>query len=387
MIRAPDASRKPAGAPAPRDNVPAMPLLRRPALARLHAWTGVILALPLLLLVLSGTAMLFKDTLFVPADWRAATGAPRAGADADAEIARLLSLAGLQAADAVQPARGGRGFHVVETPGAAPTYWRIGASAAAIDAPWRLRAEHLVLELHAQLLGGGAGEIAVRVLAVFAVAVVGVGLVMWWPMRRGWRARDLLARSSARPQLLRAHMALGGAAGILVLAHVVSGLLLAFNPPVRAWLKPLADPRAVQAPQGVPLDFAAGDPVAAIAALRRVFPEGPVTQLAPVVTAGGGLWSLKLRLPGEDHPNGRSNVTLDVAAGRIVATRDARLAGAPAAYDDVLYPLHIGRLFGDAQRVLWLLGGIVMFRLVTAGVTAFLRRPPARGASRPPAPV
>jgi uncharacterized iron-regulated membrane protein len=369
-----------------RGNVPAMPLLRRPALARLHAWTGVTLALPLLLLVISGSAMLFKDALFVPAGWRVPAAAPRAAADPDAEIARLIALPGLQAVDAVQLARGGRDFHVVEAPGAAPTYWRTGASVAATDAPWRLRAEHLVLELHAHLLGGAPGEIAVRVLAVFAVAVVVVGLVMWWPMRRGWRARDLLARSSARPQLLRAHLAIGGAAGVLVLAHVTSGLLLAFNPPVRAWLKPFADPRATQAPQGVSLDFAAGDPVAAMAALRRVFPQGPVTQLAPLPAAGGTQWSLKLRLPGEDHPNGRSNVTLDVAAGRLVATRDARLAGAPAAYDDVLYPLHIGRLFGDAQRLLWLLGGIVIFRLVTAGVTAFLRRP-ARGSSRRPAPV
>jgi len=112
-----------------------------------------------------------------------------------------------------------------------------------------------------------------------------------------------------------------------------------------------------------------------------------VTQLVPRAVGSGTQWSLKLRLPGEDHPNGRSNVTLDVAAGRIVALRDARLAGAPASYDDVLYPLHIGRLFGDAQRVLWLLGGIGLFRLVTAGVTAFLRRPSARRASSRPAPV
>jgi uncharacterized iron-regulated membrane protein len=156
---------------------------------------------------------------------------------------------------------------------------------------------------------------------------------------------------------------------------------------VRAWPKPYADPRAVQAPEGVTTGFAAGDAAAAIAALRRVFPSGPVTQLVPLAGDGGTQWSLKLRLPGEDHPNGRSNVTLDVAAGRIVALRDARLAGAPAAYDDVLYPLHIGGLFGDAQRVLWLLGGIGLARLVTAGVTAFLRRPRAPGGSRRAAPV
>jgi uncharacterized iron-regulated membrane protein len=53
----------------------------------------------------------------------------------------------------------------------------------------------------------------------------------------------------------------------------------------------------------------------------------------------------------------------------------------------VLYALHIGQLFGDARRVLWLLGGIGLFRLVTAGVTAYLRRRPAPGSSASAAPV
>ena len=237
----------------------------------------MILALPLLPLVLSGAAMLFKDTVFVPADWRAPREAPRH--EADAELVRLMTMPGLQAVEAVQLARGNRAF------------------------------------------------------------------------------------------------------------PLVSGLLLAFNPPVRAWLNPFADPRAVQAPGGVALDFAEGDAAASIAALRRVFPQGAVTQLVPLAGGSGTQWSLKLRLPGEGHPNGRSNVILDVAAGRIVALRDARLAGVPAASDDMLYPLHIGALFGDGQRVLWLLGGIGLLRLVTAGVTALLRRPPARGASPLPAPV
>jgi uncharacterized iron-regulated membrane protein len=65
----------------------------------------------------------------------------------------------------------------------------------------------------------------------------------------------------------------------------------------------------------------------------------------------------------------------------------ARRAGPPPPYDDVLYALHIGQLFGDARRVLWLLGGIGLFRLVTAGVTAYLRRRPAPGSSASAAPV
>lgn len=112
-----------------------------------------------------------------PAEWRVAPGLSRSEAEADAEIAQLISLPGLQSVDAVLLARGSRDFHVIEAPDAAPAHWRVGATAPE-EVPWRLRAGHLALELHAHLLDDPVGEIAMRVPAVFVVAVVSAGLVM-----------------------------------------------------------------------------------------------------------------------------------------------------------------------------------------------------------------
>lgn len=346
---------------------------RHPTLARLHAWTGLVLALPLIVIALSGAVLLFRDPLLVPADWRREP--PAAAAD-DAELARLMTLPALREAEAVTLARGERGFHLVTGRDGRLAWWRVGAEAPADPAavPQALRLEPQLLELHEHLLLGGFGDLLVRFAGPLATALLVVGLWMWWPLRRGWRRRDLVVHGNGRPQLLRSHLALGALAGVLCLAHAASGALMANNPAIRAWLKPLGDPRAAEWPAGgPPRDFAPGDPAAALAALRRLHPAGEITVLTPPAGAGDQ-WSLRLRLPGEDHPNGRSSAVLELAAGRIGAVRDARLAGIPGAYDDLVFPLHVGTLFGGWQRWLWLVGGIALARLALLGALSWLRR-------------
>jgi uncharacterized iron-regulated membrane protein len=350
---------------------------RHPRLATLHAWAGVVLALPLCLLGLSGAMLLFRDALFVPAAWRVADPAVAAP---DAEVARLLALPALRHARSLLLARGVRDFHFVTTADGGSAWWRVGGTAAVpvADVPLRLRLEPTVLGLHRRLLLGDAGAAVIRVLAPLAALTIVAGLWLWWPLRRGWRRRDLLVRGDGRPQLLRAHLALGSTAGLLLLVHAVSGALLANDPAIRPWLQPLADARTSAWPGGTGAPrFAPGDAAAALAAVRALYPSAAMVEIAPRGDSPSA-WSLMLRLPGEDHPQGRSTVVLDVAAGHVLALRDARLAGAPGAYDDTLLALHGGTLFGDWQRWPWLLGGIASFRLALLGGLSWWRRPRRR---------
>lgn len=350
-----------------------MPAARRPQLARLHAWTGLLLALPLLLLAASGMVLLFKDPLLLPAEWRL-DDLPQA--EADRELARLLGLPALRDVGSLAPARSGRGFHLVESVDGEPSWWRVGAQAPlpATEVPLRLRLEPWLIEFHDQLLLGEPGDVLVRFVGPLAAMLAIVGLVLWWPLRRGWRWRDLPVRQAGRPQLLRAHLALGAVTGGLVLMHAATGAMLANNPVIREWLAPLVDPRAAAWPvaSGGP-EFAAGDPVAALATLRRLHPAGPITLASPA-GADDSTWTFRLRLPGETHPNGRSNVVADLSTGRVVSQQDARLAGVPGTYDDLLYPLHRGTLFGSWQRWLWLASGVALARLLLLGALAYWRR-------------
>ncbi len=342
-------------------------------LTKLHAWTGVALVIPLFFIALTGACLLHKDAIFVPADWRTAPPA-RSLTAIDAEIARLMLLPDLRMAELVKPARGMRAFHLVTNADGSLSYWRIGAVAAATSVPWRIRLENYVIEFHEHLLLGETGDIAVRIISPLAAVLIIVGFVLWWPLRRGWRSRDLLPRSAARPQLVRSHRAIAAAGSLLLITHAVTGALMANSPSIRAWLKPLTKPEATAIPAAATLGFQTGDAADAIAALRRVFDRGDISQLSPIPGAAGLQWSLRLRLPGEDHPNGRSNVTLDLANGQLIAIRDARKAGIPGSYDDTVFPLHTGTLLGPAQRWVWTLGALTLAVAVLLGALSFFRK-------------
>ncbi len=346
-----------------------MTRVRRPILAKLHTWVGIVVAVPLLLIALTGTILLFKDSLFLPSEWR--NDAPGSGT-LDAETARLLALPALKEADSISLARGVRAFHVVTGPDGTLTYWRAGAESAEALVPARLRIEHSVLDLHETLLLGNAGDVVVRVIGPVVATLLLIGVVLWWPLRRGWRARDLLPAKSGQAQLLRAHLALGSAAAVLLVVHASTGAMMANNPSIRAWLKPLTDPKAARLPEAAHVSFEPGNPSAAILSVRSIFPRGEITQLTP--SAAGAEWSLKLRLPGESHPNGRSSVTIDLAGGRILSIRDAREAGPPGRYDDIVFPLHVGTLMGTWQRYVWAAGGASLVLLILLGAISFLRR-------------
>jgi len=346
---------------------------RNRKLATLHAWTGVVIALPLLLIALTGACLLFKDSLFVPRDWRASsTLAPQV--QRDAEIARLLLHGGLQDVESIQLGRGVRDFHVISNFDGTTEYWRIGSDGPQSQIPARLKLEPWFLKLHEHLLLGVPGDYFVRTLGPAVAVLMVVGFVLWWPVRFGWQARDLVPRSTGRPQLLRAHLALGAALGLLYFTHASTGAMMANNPALRAWLKPLTSPSATAVPAGATLDFPTQDSTAALRAVRTIFPEGPVTQLSRAKPGPASSWSLKLRLPGENHPNGRSTVALNLAEGRLESIRDARKAGAPGLYDDIVFALHTGVLFGSWQRLLWLAGALSLTTLVAAGFISFLRR-------------
>lgn len=335
-------------------------------LARLHRWCGLALAVPLAIVVMSGALLVFKNSLWVPADWRHTTLAP---SEIDATLAAALEL------DAawlwVDIAGAGRAFHVLGYADGRESVLRPGATAVQA-APKRIATAHVIFQLHTRLLVGEAGRNFVRVIGPLAVASVVLGVWLWWPRRSGWRARDLRSAAMRRPVLLKLHMAWGAAAGLVLLPLLISGALLAHNATIRAWLAPFTTDQPLPVAEAMGLSFEPGELHGAIAAARRVWPEGRLTQISRADPAAT-LLTLKFHLPGERHQNGRSTLRLDLERGRVTGLRDARRGGWPAAYDDVLYPFHTTHLGGVVQAWLWLAAAIVLLGLVGTGVIAWVR--------------
>lgn len=337
-------------------------------LVTLHRWAGIVLSVPLLAIALSGTLLLFRDSLWVPSQWRDVAW--------DVPAADRTLVGALVAAPSwlyVDMARPGRAFHTVGVAGGPVEVLPITGERLQSPPP-RLAIELRLFDLHTRLWLGDPGKGAVRIVGPAAFLSAIVGLVLWWPRRRSWRAADLARGAGTRAALLKLHMAWGGALVMVLLPLVLSGTLMAHNPAIRGWLRSLSPP-----PAPLPAEVAALVPVeagldAALSRARSSWPEGELTQISRPTTAATQV-SFKFRLPGERHPNGRSTITFDLATGRMTAMRDARRGGWPAAYDDVLYAFHTADLGGAAQAWAWFAGGAALLLLAVTGVWSWLRRP------------
>lgn len=325
-----------------------------------------------MLLIVSGAILLFRDQLFVPQHLAAATNASWSVGAAEREIAALLSDPASRRYETIWLATPRRPFHTLVELDGTTRYRALAGMTLPAEGLWPQQIERTVLQLHIDFLAGAAGKWLVRICGPLAALLVLVGLLLWWPLRRGWRARDLRPRGTGRIALLRWHLGLGAVIAVFAFLQFGSGAMLAHNPQIRIWLRPLAPAAVDRARESS--SFAAGDASAAARAVLAPYPGAMATQLAPLTQNGRDRWRVKLRLPGERHPNGRSYVVVDLAAGQITEVYDARRGGLPALYDDWLYGWHIARLWGLPQALVWLLASLAAATLAAAGVAAFARR-------------
>ncbi len=359
--------------------------------SKLHLYVGLALSLVLVAVSLSGSALVFRDEidrLLRPELHRVTPGSTRASLEeivARVRAARpdatpvYIEFAGAAEAPLVVWLADERLVHVDPYRGVV-----LGVSGRAEGAMGWL------FVLHTELLAGAAGAWVVGVSGLLLLLLCATGLVLWWPglrrlrvgllvvWRRGWKR--------ANYDLHRA----GGFYGLLFIAlTAATGSALYFYAPTGALLHrmagtdpPTPPPRSV-ASAGRP----SVSPDAALRAAMQALPEAALTFLylpraprAPV--------TIRLRTPGEWHPNGRSYVYVDRYRGAVLRVDDARAAPWSARLLYALYPLHIGSVGGPVVRVLYVLLGLAPTALMVTGTLIWYNRwrKKKRRAEAPPPP-
>ncbi|GLC28179.1 PepSY-associated TM helix domain-containing protein [Roseisolibacter agri] len=237
--------------------------------------------------------------------------------------------------------------------------------------------------VHAHLLSGEAGHTVAGVAALLLVVLSASGLVVWWPRGgRGagsrWRAALTVARGAGGGRVTYdLHRAVGFYASALLLLAGVTGASLVFHEAFQRaayWVTGTVAPPAVPSRVSAPTAAVASLPVDSLLARAvRAQPGGVISYLY-LPTAPGQTFRVRQRLPGEQHPNGKSFVHVDPTAGRVVAAEDgARAAGGARLYS-VLYPLHVGVLGGWPTRVLTVAAGLSLPLLAVTGFLVWRRR-------------
>ena len=219
-------------------------------------------------------------------------------------------------------------------------------------------------EVHARLLLED-GKTWVGVAGIAILLVLLSGIIHWWPKdwRKAWRLRRDKGLAVWLGDL---HRMLGASMLLLLLLSTLSGLVLAFNQPIRQWLSPAkhGQPRTGKhiTPAGPQLAL---DELVARGNAR--LPQGRLSSISISARANQPV-ELRKRLDDELHPNGSTLIRLDPYRGTVLSVERTEQTQAWRKIGSWAQALHTGSLGGAWHQLLMAVSGVVLMILGGSGL-------------------
>ena len=358
-------------------------LFVRRALFQIHLWTGLLLALYIVVIALSGAILVFETELTAALIPRTLT-----------HIAPTQTASIPHVVDAFRSAYPGATIETLIVPSRAVPVYQIAAigtagrtfTVLADSAATRLVRQprtwlNWVHDLHDSLLLGEAHGMQVNgVGGGLLLAAAFSGLVVWWPGVKQWRRGFLIGlRSRWRRMNYDAHSAIGIWTLLLVLWWAFSGLYFGWYRQVGAVVNAISPLRGMVAPQLPSEVYANTDPrrvslETILAAAQQASPTGHLysisnaTLVQPTLSA-----AMDLRAWGDfSH---RDLVTIDTVTGHVLSVWHY---GSNHSLGDwilwAMHPIHFGTLWGLPVKILWFLLGLSLAVLSFTGVLMYWNR-------------
>jgi uncharacterized iron-regulated membrane protein len=356
------------------------------AVRTLHLWIGIALCIPMILIGLSGSALLVQREIL----WLSAPAVSAAG------TARPLTQV-VAAAQATMPSVGANWLELPRESGRPA-----GVQFIVANRPQRT-VEVLVDPKSLKVLGSSElvrrgpvmtfftniheflmmpTGVGLRVVGWMAVAMtfMGVsGLVLWWPRRGRWLAAFMVKRGAKG---LRLHLDLHHAAGIwglvIFLILSVSGIYLAFPQSVSSVTR-VAFPRGATDVAPLPAGFPEtwpSDADAAVAVAEAAIPDAQAVGIK-LPRPPDNLLMVQLETKGLAPSIPPITVTFDTRTKEIHID-DPRHYPASDRALNVLYALHFSLGTGPLWTFLVFLSGLLPLFLAITGVTIWWKKRQAR---------
>ncbi len=242
--------------------------------------------------------------------------------------------------------------------------------------------------LHFTLLMGATGSWVVGYIGLVSVFLLISGLVSWWPKNGQWLKNiRFKARSNQLSLLYDWHKVLGLISLIPLLVLFATGTMLALPKETDAVLKlslgqvnyakktlaPSQNPQANQ-PEFISISQA-------VATAKQKWPEAKLAWIETPNAVNYSQYRLRFQLsrdPSRRFPH--SYIEVDAQTGELTSVFNTEQQGAANIVKDWLHPLHDGnfnQFFGDSQlakttvlsiRIIWLLSGISVMVLFVLGL-------------------
>jgi uncharacterized iron-regulated membrane protein len=360
-------------------------------LFKLHKYAGLIAGLLLAVSGVSGSLLVFHDTLD---EWLT----PRLLSDPTAEAVSLETV--LAAAAAAVPGRAPQRLNLSRGPGSphevrfearpgAPGPLQVSVTPAGevrAIRDWGQYPSSWVYRLHYNLLAGTTGHYVVGAGGLLLLFFCLSGLYLWWPRGRRagrWRRALTLRRDAGR---FRFYFDLHRTAGFYLLPVLLvvafSGVSLVFPGAVRALVGAVLPLDAPPAPHVEP-NGAALSVDQVVARGRRAFPDAVLTRVdLPGVPTDP--YRLAFNQPDEPWSNyGATRVWVDQYNGAILDIYNPLTSAAGSQVMSWQFPLHNGDALGLAGRWLILVSGLLPGLLFATGLYLWWRKRKPRRRRRP----
>jgi len=349
----------------------------------IHLYGGLALGGLLIVISVSGSALVFEDTLnewLQPDLHHVAPAGERASLDA------ILG--------AVEKAHPDATLWIanLSTGPTEPTVVRLGPEAPSVYVdPYRATVlgeqrpdeglVNAIIGLHVELLAGRTGGLIVGVSGLLLVLLTATGLVLWWPRRlkQLWDALRVSWRQGALRFNYDLHRAGGFYTTLFLLLTALTGSAFIFYPTTQQLIATVtATEPWPPAPPTVEEEHGVETPAAVtyrdvMRSVDQVLPEAQPTYLYFPETAEAPV-AVRLRTPPEWHPNGRSFVYTHPSDASVLRVDDAREAPLGSQILQTFYPLHIGAVGGLLVKWLYVILGLAPAVLSVTGTVIWYQR-------------
>lgn len=240
---------------------------------------------------------------------------------------------------------------------------------------------NVISHLHIELLAGNTGLILVGITGLLLVVLTITGLVLWWPrrLRALGRALRIVWRHGALRFNYDLHRAGGFYTTVFLLLTALTGSAFVFYPTTQQIIGTLtASEPWPSAPPTVAEEHTPEDPSAisyerVMATAEDALPEAEATFLTFSTQAGAPV-TVRMRTPPEWHPNGRSFVHIRPDDATLLRIDDAREAPGGAQLLQTFYPLHIGAVGGILVKWIYAILGLAPAVLSITGTIIWYQR-------------
>lgn len=327
-------------------------------LATLHRWAGATIGLILIVMGLSGIALVWEG------EWIGLPGADDPVVASPASLATTVEVASAhhEGLTRITFASDEISLHqAAYSDGSGAYFDQSGAIVDQWGGIWG-RPELWIFDLHHYMFAGDAGEVVVGVAGLAGVLFVVSGAILWWRTRKTFVFR-LWPKRMTRSAIIRQHRDLGIVVAPALFLTMLTGSAMIFEPVSAA----LVSPFPVRSSETlVSNECITGNSwQEAFGFAERTFPHSEVRRLQ----FADGQLTLRLRQPFEWTPNGRTYVQIDKNGAISIDAPDGSLDQQSIA--EKFYPIHSGKVGGFFWKAVLTLTGLSLIVLGALAVASF----------------